>query len=977
MVVAAGLLLSVGATAGGWMLPGEDIRTEGVLPEGVSCERSVSRDGEATRVRFEIRNEGAGTAVVEEGAFGFLFPFDSVFERGRRDASSAACVSHVWCGGDVAWVWAAHPDGSKECWSAVLVEGSVTSYSLHCDVTRAQTGAFYRGSPVLNPPRLELAPGEARAYAFRVLESDRRPDRDEMPGNVLVSTETFSPFVGEAVTLRLSAEGRTEERRLSFDSPGEKVVPVEAFGRRMTVRFQALEDLETVLQRRARFIVRHQQAGPDRGNLDGAYLIYDRRSGETVVGKGDHNAGRERLSMGVLVAMAARRTGDPELAASLARHRAFVLRELFDPRDGTVFNEVGRNNAWHRNYNYPWMSVYWLETWRLTRDVTHLRYAAGVLRAYYESRGGFRQESPCLYVLETIRELEAAGLADEAKALGADLVRHADDILSRSGKTTSEEVTVTHGGPNIRGSILAQALLLTGDVRYRTELELELARAEAFCARTPDARTDLQPVRHWDGFWFGGERLYGDTFPQWLGGLNGEMYYYAGKALGRDYGKLVACNLRGLLSAFGPDGFASCAYYPFLKATFVQGEGPNRPFVEPSVRRGLRWDPWANDQDWSLCFAVRFLPERKSVSSVTRSGGVDRGFLSRLLEIPSVTADLEQVNRAVEFVRGDLEAAGVACVEERDAQDRKVLYASTRPGRVQDYLLVVHLDVVPADAGQFRPRIDGGRIYARGAHDCKGNAAIAVQLLKDLNGKASVGVVFAADEEQGGSTTGLMVSRGYLAKKLVIVVDAGTDGVYYAQKGNCYIRVRAVGRGGHSSRPMELDNPIDRLMDGWTKFKAVWPKVSADGWCDLVSATRLEAGEADNRIPDTADMTVNLRSVSADAPDRAVRMLKDVGLEVVNVRSTGLPMTSDRNDPAVKRLLAARRLTWPERKPEFQRMMAITDARHFATSGVPAVIIGSSGGDSHGKDEWADLKSIDENLEMLERFCADEGFGRE
>ena len=364
------------------------------------------------------------------------------------------------------------------------------------------------------------------------------------------------------------------------------------------------------------------------------------------------------------------------------------------------------------------------------------------------------------------------------------------------------------------------------------------------------------------------------------------------------------------------------------------------------------------------------------VAPVKAQGRIDRDFLSRLLEIPSVTADLEQVNRAVDFVRGDLEGAGIACIEERDAQGRKILYASTRPGKVQDYLLVVHLDVVPAESGQFKAHIEGDRIFARGAHDCKGNAVLAVQLLKDLNGTASVGAVFASDEELGGPTTGLMVSRGYLARKLVIVVDSGTYGVYYAQKGNCYIRVRAAGRGGHSSLPMVLDNPIDKLVDGWARFKAAWPKASADGWCDIISATRLEAGEADNRIPDTADMMVNLRSVNADASERAIRMLREVGgFEIVNVRSTGLPMTSDRNEPEVKRLLAARQAMWPERKPEFQRMMAITDARHFATSGVPTVIIGSMGGNAHGKDEWADLKSIDENLEMLERFCSDENGG--
>lgn len=360
---------------------------------------------------------------------------------------------------------------------------------------------------------------------------------------------------------------------------------------------------------------------------------------------------------------------------------------------------------------------------------------------------------------------------------------------------------------------------------------------------------------------------------------------------------------------------------------------------------------------------------------LSSEAGIDREFFAELLKIPSVTADCAKVNEAVEFVRTYLEKDGVACTVEADAEGRKSLYASTMPGKVQDYLLVVHLDVVPGDSDQFVPRFEDGKVFARGAEDCKGNAVMAAQILKELNGKASVGAIFSSNEEIGGSTVGFMVSRGYLAKKLVLVADAGSDGVYYAQKGNCYIRVRAVGKGGHSSRPKSCVNPIEKLMSGWKHFCAAWPAAPEDGWGDLVSITRIAAGDADNRIPDTAEMTVNLRSVSADAQDRAVKLLKESGFEIVQVRSTGVPMTTDANAPEVRRLLAARKATWPDRDVSFHRMMAITDARHFATSGIPTVMVGALGGAAHGKGEWIELRSLDENVEMFKRFFTDKTYG--
>jgi len=350
---------------------------------------------------------------------------------------------------------------------------------------------------------------------------------------------------------------------------------------------------------------------------------------------------------------------------------------------------------------------------------------------------------------------------------------------------------------------------------------------------------------------------------------------------------------------------------------------------------------------------------------------VDRGFLKELVAIPSESAKPERVNEAMSFTRSYLEKKGVPCVTEHDGP-RDILYASTRPGKVQDYLLCVHLDVVPApDAKMYEPRVDGDRLYGRGASDDKGNAVVAVQVLVDLLGKASVGVIFTADEEIGGMTTATMVSRGYAARRFAIVIDSSPYKVTYAQKGTSYITVRAVGRGGHSSQPWKLENPIDKLVDAYARFRAAWPKPTDDHWCDIVSATMLSGGEARNRIPDTAEMTLNLRFVSKDGVERVCKALKDVGLEIANVVTTGVPVASDPSAPEIQRLLAAMRAKWPERKPSLNKMLAATDARHFVEMGVPIAIIGAEGGGAHAASEWISLRCLDEYADLLEHFILD------
>ena len=349
---------------------------------------------------------------------------------------------------------------------------------------------------------------------------------------------------------------------------------------------------------------------------------------------------------------------------------------------------------------------------------------------------------------------------------------------------------------------------------------------------------------------------------------------------------------------------------------------------------------------------------------------VDRGFLKSLVAIPSETAKPANVNKAVAHTKAYLEAHGVSCVVERDGE-RDILYASTRPGKTQDYLLCAHLDVVPASADLFTPRVEGEKIFGRGVFHDKGNVAVVVQVLVDLVGKASVGAIFETDEEIGGKTAATMVSRGYGARRMVLVVDGNPYNLIYAQKGNAYITVRAVGRGGHSSRPWQFDNPVDKLVDAYAKFRANRPPLADDHWCDVTSATVLSAGDAPNRIPDTADMTINLRFIRKDSVERVCKELRDVGLEVVKVHVSGQPVESDPSDPEMKRLLAALCAKWPEKNPQLERMVAATDARHFVDMNVPIAVVGCEGGDAHGVDEWADLRSMDEYVDLYERFILD------
>jgi len=345
--------------------------------------------------------------------------------------------------------------------------------------------------------------------------------------------------------------------------------------------------------------------------------------------------------------------------------------------------------------------------------------------------------------------------------------------------------------------------------------------------------------------------------------------------------------------------------------------------------------------------------------------------LRRLMACRPVTADPACVNRAVDVLREFLDGEGVSTNIE-DLDGRSILYASTRDERRPDVLLNTHLDVVPAEDEMFQPREKDGFLYGRGTHDCLGNTVTAARALVRAGQGASVGAVFSTDEETGGATTHAMVERGYGAGRLAIVIDGDSYALTNAQKGILTVALRARGKACHAAHPWTGENAIDKLIDGYLRVRELFPEITPpDEWRDSMAATQLRGGTVVNRVPDEAEMTLNIRYTEADGADVIAGKIESAsGLEVVR-RGQCPPVVFSADTPALQELAACmeRRLGRPV---EIKRMNGATDARHFVALGVPIAIIGVPGADAHGPEERIDLAGFrpyeDMLVEFLQRF---------
>lgn len=341
--------------------------------------------------------------------------------------------------------------------------------------------------------------------------------------------------------------------------------------------------------------------------------------------------------------------------------------------------------------------------------------------------------------------------------------------------------------------------------------------------------------------------------------------------------------------------------------------------------------------------------------------------LTELAACRPVTRDVEKVNQALSLLRASLDGEGLfTAVEELGA--RRILYASTSDCRTPALLINVHLDVVPAPEPMFAVTEHNGWLHGRGTADCLGNAVAAARALASAEPDTSAGIVFSTDEEGGGATTEAMVARGYCGTELILVMDGPAFALTTAQKGVLTLVLRAAGRACHAAEPWNGENALDRLIDGYLNVRALFPDITPpDEWHNTMVAATIQAGTVANRVPESAEMTLNIRYTDVNAAEHIQRQIADLSGLTVQRRGHCQPVSFPEETPAFKALAECMTLAL-DRPIERRRMNGATDARHFVGTGVPVAIIGIPGIGAHGPDEAIVLAGLQAYEGMLVQF---------
>jgi hypothetical protein len=571
----------------------------------VTVRRELDANGDLAE-HYVFTNTGMKDLSFPLGSLSIAAPFFDQYPDSKTSLASR-CHTHLWMGGTSAWVNAMRMGTDAPHLGLVVTQGSLDAYS--------QRGGVHndRGLFLLHPAAMTLKPGESRTIAWKLFWHQGWEDFFKKlkgtPGFVRITAKDYVVTAGQLLEIVVESETpvaspallangtpvpfKTKDGKLiasiPTEKPGDLLVELDCSGGKTWLRAFVAPPTDDLIEARLKFIVSKQQRNAKEDPLDGAYLAYDNDIDQQVYNEKwrDHNAGRERLAMGVLGAMYLPHCKDPqfktELRQSLDRYSSFIARELED-EEGNVYNDVGRKTN-NRLYNYPWVAHFHLAMYRSTGDANHLERFVRVMSSYYRQGGG-KFYSIGIPVTEGLKALQDAGRTAEHEELLALFRSHADQIAANGSNYPRFEVNFEQSIVAPAVQLLAEVYLATGEKRYLEAAQLQMPLLEAFAGRQPDSRLNEISIRHWDDFWFGKRRLYGDTLPHYWSTINALAYAYYGLATCEgDWLRRADTVIKGNLSLFTPEGAGSCAH---LYALTI------------SDKPGACNDPRANDQDWAL-----------------------------------------------------------------------------------------------------------------------------------------------------------------------------------------------------------------------------------------------------------------------------------------------------------------------------------------------------------------------------------------
>ena len=352
---------------------------------------------------------------------------------------------------------------------------------------------------------------------------------------------------------------------------------------------------------------------------------------------------------------------------------------------------------------------------------------------------------------------------------------------------------------------------------------------------------------------------------------------------------------------------------------------------------------------------------------------------------PALIAGAAGETRVAEHVVAWATQNGLAAERVETAPGRPSVIVRSGQNRGPTLLLCGHLDTVGVDgvSDPFTPRVDGDRLYGRGAYDMKSGLAAALIACRDASRAGIAGeVIVAAVADEEHASLGVQETLRHVHADAAIVTEPTELQIATSHKGFVWTEIEVTGQSAHGSRPhLGVDAimktwPILRALDALNGELATRRTHAALGPGSL-HASLITGGREESTIPERCLLTVERRTLPGESITdvetdiaRLLAQCRAADADLVVAARTTLARDSFETSPDEPIVRALQRALGRPSLP-LGGVSYWADSAFIAAAGIPTVLYGPPGDGAHANTEWVSISGTIQCARTLTAVAVD------
>jgi acetylornithine deacetylase len=369
---------------------------------------------------------------------------------------------------------------------------------------------------------------------------------------------------------------------------------------------------------------------------------------------------------------------------------------------------------------------------------------------------------------------------------------------------------------------------------------------------------------------------------------------------------------------------------------------------------------------------------------------------SQLVAIESINPELGAGGAGeveiARFIAAWCERAGLETTLSEPAPGRPNVVAVARgKGGGRSLILNAHTDTVGV-AGMtdpLVPRLEGGRLYGRGAYDMKGSLAACMLATAEAGKRALRGdVILTAVSDEEFASVGTEAIAASVSADAAIVTEPTEMQVAVAHRGFVNLEIETIGRAAHGSRPHLGIDAIAKMgrvlvgieeLDARLRSNPTHPYLGSGS----VHASLIEGGQEFSSYPARCLLQGERRTIPGETTSLAEQELREIVERaaagdpdfVAEVRaSISREPFEIAEDAEIVAIVGRHAAAVSRAEPEKVGVSFWADSALLSSAGIPTVLFGPRGEGAHAAVEWVDVADLERCAEIYvavaSEFCS-------